>query len=143
MNRAEQRIQTAIVVAYRKRFDCRIIHIPNGGARTKLEAIAMRDAGATAGAPDLPVWSRDGQMFLMEVKQPKEILVRERDRDPFERLASADPAQRLFIADLRERGFTVAIVCSVEEALSCAEVFGLAPKRAVAPRSDLAMSTGF
>lgn len=140
MKRAEQKLQTAIVVALRRQFDCFVYHVPNGGARTRLEALAFRDAGVTAGVPDLPVVGRDGRTLYLEIKD--QVQARERPVPPSERIHSADPAQKLVIADLRERGFRVAIVDSVFDAVAEAEAFGLGPKRAPV-RSAAAISTGF
>jgi len=141
MNRPEQKIQTAIVVAYRRRFDCFVYHCPNGGARTRLEAIAFKDAGLTAGVPDLQAAGRDGAILYLEIKD--KIQARERDVPLDERIHSADPNQKLVISDLRARGFTVVIVSSVEEAIAAGEAFGLGPKLAPPPRSTAAISTGF
>lgn len=140
MNRAEQKLQTAVVVALRRHFDCLPYHVPNGGARTRLEALAFRDAGATAGVPDLVVPGREGRTLYLELKAG--VQARERDVAPSARIHSADPAQKRFIADLRERGFRVAIIDSVEEALAEAEAFGLGPRRKPV-RSEAALSTGF
>ncbi|MCP1558601.1 UNVERIFIED_ORG: hypothetical protein M2438_002688 [Methylobacterium sp. SuP10 SLI 274] len=140
MNRPEQKIQTAIVVALRRRFDCFPFHVPNGGARTRLEAIAFKDAGTTAGVPDLPVLGRDGSIFFLEIKA--KVQVRERNVPPTERIHSCDPAQKLVIADFRARGFTVAIVDSVEDAVAVAEACGLTEVRKPI-RSQAAISTGF
>lgn len=141
MNRREQRIQTAIVVAFRRRFDAIVSHIPNGGVRTKLEAIAFREAGMTAGMPDLVVLDHGGRTLLIEVKQ--QIQVRERDVPATERLHSLDDSQKIVVPRLRERGFTVAVVDCVEDAVAAGEAFGLEPKRARPTRSEAAMATGF
>jgi len=140
MTHGEQKLQTKIVVALRKRFDCFVFHVPNGGARTRLEALAFKDAGTTAGVPDLIVVGREGRTLYMELKD--RVQARERAVSPTERIHSADPAQKLVIADLRERGFTVALLDSVEDAIVEAEAFGLGPKRAPV-RSAAAVSTGF
>lgn len=141
MNRPEQKIQTAIVVAFRRRFDALTVHCPNGGARTELEALNFKDAGTTAGVPDLLVFSRDGRLLLIEVKA--KVQARERGVPPCGRILSASDSQKIVIPDLRRRGFTVAIVDNVEDAVTVGETFGLGPKPAPAPRSPEALATGF
>lgn len=141
MNRPEQRIQTAIVVAMRKRFDAIVTHVPNGGARTRLEALAFKDAGLTAGIPDLIAFDTGGRILMLEIKD--EVQKRDAKIPPTERVHSLSDSQRLVVPALRERGFTVAVVASVDEALAVSEAFGLAPKREAAPRSEAAASTGF
>lgn len=141
MNHREQKIQTAIVVAFRKRFDAIVTHVPNGGARTRLEAIAFKDAGLTAGIPDLVAFDAQARTLLIEVKD--RVQACERAVPPTKRLLSLSDSQKIVVPRLRERGFTVAVVDCVEEALAAAEDFGLAPKRAAPARSEAAMSTGF
>lgn len=141
MNRAEQKIQTAIVVAFRRRFDAIVTHVPNGGARTALEALAFKDAGLTAGIPDLICLDHGGRALFIEVKA--QVQARDRAVAPEKRLFSLSDSQRVVVPRLRERGFTVAVVDSVDEALASAEAFGLAPKRLAPPRPEAALSTGF
>lgn len=143
MRHEEQRIQTAIVVAFRKRFDAFTYHCPNGGARTRLEALAFKDAGLTAGVPDLQSVGRHGRILYLEVKRPAEIKRAERDSAPTERFESLSDSQRLVVPELRARGFTVGVVCSVDEAVRVAEEFGFAPKREAPARSPEALATGF
>lgn len=140
MTRPEQKIQTAIVVAMRRRFDAFVFHVPNGGARTTLEAIHFKDAGTTAGVPDLIAVGRRGDVLFLEIKA--KVQVRERAVPPVERLASLSDSQKIVVPELRARGFTVAVVDSVEDALAAAEAFGLEPRRS-AVRPSAAISTGF
>lgn len=141
MKYAEQKLQTAIVVGLRRTFDCLVWHCPNGGARTRLEALAFKDAGVTAGVADLTVTGPDRLILFIEIKD--EVQVRERSVSPFERIHSLDPAQKVFAE--RERGFghRVAVVDSVEDAVTACEAVGFPPKPAAPPRSAAALSTGF
>ena len=141
MNRREQRIQTAIVVALKKRFDCLPWHCPNGGARTRLEAIAFREAGLTAGAPDLNVAGPGGLEIYIEVKD--RVLVRERNTRPFDRFDTLDPSQKVFVERLRGYGKRVAVVESVEEAEAVCLEAGFPPKALRPARSEAAIATGF
>ncbi|ACL59927.1 VRR-NUC domain-containing protein [Methylobacterium nodulans] len=110
--RPEQVIQTKIVVAMHRRFDCRCVHVPNGGRRGKLEGVAFKEMGVEAGHPDLIVYGRGGRCFLIEVKAPG---------------GSLSASQRAFLPGLRERGFPVHVVDSVEDALAAGAAFGLPP----------------
>lgn len=141
MRRGEQKLQTAIVVALRRRFDVLIWHCPNGGARTKLEALAFRDAGVTAGAPDLVVAGPRGGILHLELKD--KVQARERSVSPFERIHSLDPNQKLFVARLRDLGHDVAVVDSVEDAeLACISM-GFPSPRPTGARSAPELATGF
>lgn len=141
MNRREQKLQTAIVVALRRRFDCLPWHVPNGGARTRLEAIAFKDAGVTAGVPDLTICGPDGLVLFIEIKD--RVQVRERDVSVFERHHSLDPAQKEVARRLRGYARPVAVVDSVEDAVLACEDVGFPPRPAVIARSPEAMATGF
>lgn len=141
MKHAEQKLQTAIVVALRKRFDCLVFHVPNGGARTRLEALAFKDAGVTAGVADLTVTGPDQRILFLEIKDG--VQARERRVDPFERIHSLDPAQKTFAERERAFGHRVAVVDSVEDAVSACEALGFPPRPAAPARSAAALSTGF
>lgn len=140
MTHPEQKIQTAIVVAMRRKFDAFIFHVPNGGARTKLEALHFKDAGTSAGVPDLIALDARGGALFIEVKA--KIQVRERAVAPADRLHSLSDSQKIVVPDLRRRGFTVVVVDNVDDALAAGIEFGLEPKRS-AVRSPLEAHTGF
>ena len=137
--RDEQKVQTAIVVALHREFDCRVVHVPNGGSRTMLEAIALKEMGTWAGHPDLIVYGRGGKLLLLEVKEA--VQVRERNIVPEERLQTLSTAQKLAVPELRSRGFTVAVVDCVADAIAAVHAFGFGP-RATAVRSPLELRTG-
>lgn len=138
--RPEQILQTKIVVALHRRFDCRCVHVPNGGGRTKLEALALRDMGVWAGHPDLIVYGREGRLLLIEVKD--RVQARDRAVAPGERLTTLSEAQRHAVPELRARGFAVAVVDTVEDAVAVAKAAGFAPRTA-RPRPAAELTTGF
>ena len=123
---SEARLQGEIVVAFSRTFNARTVHVPNGGKRSAREGVVLRSMGVWAGHPDLCVYGLDGQMFYIEVKD--HILVRERDVPTDQRLDTLDPKQKIAVTELRERGFVVHVVNSVEDALAAGRAFGLAPK---------------
>lgn len=120
--RPEQILQTRIVARLRRDFCCLPVAVPNGGKRGKLEAIRLKEMGVVAGHPDLIVYGREGRCFLMEVKVPGETL---------------SESQRRVTPDLEERGFTVFVVDTIEDAVDAARRFGLGPRpKAAAPLTD-------
>lgn len=122
----ESGIQSQVVRLLHNLFDCRVASNNNGGFRSQTEAFALADMGTWAGYPDLSVFGRGGQMFLLECKA--KIQVRERGVDPFARFHSLSATQKVAIPELRERGFRVAVTDSVEEAKRIALAFGLGMK---------------
>lgn len=122
----ESRIQCAIVAHYRKTYAGKIVHVPNGGHRGRLEAIRFKAEGVEAGHPDLIIYC-DGRVYLMEVKAPGGVYS---DR------------QKAFISDLRGDGFNVAGVESLDEAKRAFEAWGLSHK-VTRVRSETELSTGF
>lgn len=141
MKRGEQKLQTAIVVALRKQFDCFVFHVPNGGVRTALEAMAFKDAGTTAGVPDLIATGPEGRIGFLEIKD--RVQVRERAVDPFDRLLTLDPAQKTVVSGLRGRGFRVAVIDSVDDAVAALNSLGFPPKPRGGARSEIALATEF
>jgi hypothetical protein len=80
--------------------------VPNGGARSPIEAALLQGLGVVAGAPDL-VFVRAG----LEVKRPGG--------------GRLSPAQREFRAGCERRGVPYAVVRSLDEAIAAVEGFGL------------------
>jgi hypothetical protein len=76
--RPEDAIQRAIVQHYRQRAAPGVFMfaVPNGGARSPVEAAIMKSTGTTAGVPDT-IWIKNGQVFALEIKaeggRPTEI----------------------------------------------------------------------
>jgi hypothetical protein len=119
----ESPIQAQIVRTLPKLFDCRCAANNNGGYRTRTEAFELKDTGTWAGYPDVSIFGRRAAMFFIETKA--KIQVRERAISPFERFHSLSASQKVAVPELRERGFRVAVVDNVEEAVACANAFGL------------------
>ena len=70
-NRPEEQVQRAIVEWLRWiEPDCKWLHIPNGGARTKAEAGILKALGVEAGAPDLHLCLNGGWCAYIEIKKP-------------------------------------------------------------------------
>lgn len=108
----EDRIQAAIVLHFRRTYAGLIASVPNGGLRHKREAVKLKATGILAGHPDLIIYSPKG-MFLMEVKTAKGPL---------------SDAQKVVIPELRDLGFEVAVVRSLDDALGAFKAWGL-PRR--------------
>lgn len=140
MTHPEQKIQTAIVIAMRRQFDAFVFHVPNGGARTKLEALHFKEAGTTAGVPDLIAVGTSGDILFLEIKA--KVQVRDEPVPPHLRINSLSDSQKVVVPDLRRRGFTVAVVDNVEDALAAAHAAGFSPRPA-SVRSPLEARTGF
>lgn len=126
----EAQIQAAILMAMSRLFNCRTVHVPNGGQRNKREAMTLKSMGVWAGHPDLIIYGEDERDFLMEVKDG--ILACERDVPAHERIQTLDPKQKTAVAELRARGKRVYVVASVDEAISAGQHFGLSPKLRIA-----------
>jgi hypothetical protein len=135
----EHAVQTPIVKALHALYDCRVASNNNGGYRTRTEAYALADLGTWAGYPDLSIFGRLERMFFIECKA--KIQARERAVSPFDRFWSLSASQKVAIPELRDRGFRVAVVDNVEEAIAAARDFGLGPKLKIVAPARLA--TGF
>lgn len=65
----EDQLQAAIVALLRVRYrDAIVAAIPNGGARSKVEAARMKGTGTLAGMPDIVVILPGGRTCWLEVK---------------------------------------------------------------------------
>ena len=70
-NRPEEQVQRAIVQWLQWiEPDCKWLHIPNGGGRSRAEAGIFKALGVVAGAPDLLFCLKGGQCGFIEVKRP-------------------------------------------------------------------------
>jgi VRR-NUC domain len=67
--RPEQQLQRAVLdhLRWRARRDAWWTHIPNGGARSPIEAAIFKALGVRAGAPDLLIVA-DGRPLFIELK---------------------------------------------------------------------------
>ena len=96
LRRRESEIQAAIVKAL-SRIGFLVIHIPNQATKGR-----QRYSGLLSGAPDLIVLG-NGRVWFMEVKAAG---------------GRQSDAQRLVQRMIEERGFTYAVVRSVDDALN-------------------------
>jgi VRR-NUC domain-containing protein len=105
--RPEQDIQRAVFehLAVRVACNCFAFHVPNGGARSPVEAAIMKGIGVKAGIPDI-VAVRDGRFFGLELKTPNGHLT---------------AAQRDAHAALAAAGATVAVAYGLDGALAALE----------------------
>lgn len=99
----EAAIQRAIIDWCRWR-DIYAVHVPNAGKRSPIAARRLKGEGMRKGFPDLALYGRRGQHALLEVKRP--------GYTP----SDVRPDQREMHDRLRERGITVGIVTSIEDA---------------------------
>lgn len=86
-----------------------VFAVPNGGARSPVEAAIMAGQGVVAGVPDL-ITIRGGQVFGLELKAPGGRL---------------SPAQIACHERMRAAGAIVATACSLDEALRLMETWQL------------------
>jgi VRR-NUC domain len=107
----EQEIQRAVFehLAVRVARNCFAFHVPNGGARSPVEAAIMKGIGVKAGIPDIVV-VHDGQFFGLELKAPNGRLT---------------AAQRDAHAALAAAGATVSVAYSLDDALAQLESWKL------------------
>lgn len=101
------------------------VHVPNAAKRSLNQAMAMKRDGLVKGFPDLILYGHDGRHALFEVKAPgwKEPA----QPKPGGRVTQAhhDWAYRLRLyANLRERGFEVEVVQSVDDAMRYLRAWG-------------------
>ena len=108
--RQEQDIQRAVFqhFAARRATGVFAFHVPNGGARSPVEASILRGLGVVAGIPDV-VAVREGRMFALELKAEAGRL---------------SPAQRATQEALRAAGAAVATSTDLDEALAQLELWG-------------------
>lgn len=85
-------------------------HIPNGGKRGIVEAVAFKAMGVRAGMPDLMLWAPHEKMRFLELKAKRGRL---------------SEAQRVVISDLEAAGFECEVAHSLDEALEILECWGL------------------
>jgi hypothetical protein len=85
-------------------------HIPNGGKRTKLEAIRLRAQGVTAGVPDIFCAFASGEYHGLFIEMKKPIVKGESK-------PAISPAQKLMIEHLLFQGYCVKVCYGCAEAL--------------------------
>jgi hypothetical protein len=96
-----------------------VMHVPNGGSRNPIEGARMKALGVVAGWPDISIYggghNSGGQAFFMEVKSAKGRL---------------SNCQHQIIDRLKDMGFPVAVVRSIDDAQRLVAEWGL-PSRQV------------
>lgn len=96
------------------------VHVPNGGNRTQWAHMEAGRNGEIPGFPDLLLYKAGGRHGLMEVKKPGWKAPK-----PGPSKARAEWEQRLSIYEtLMDRGFPVAVVTSVDEAVDAVKRWG-------------------
>lgn len=102
-NRPEQEFQASLVATLEKILtpETAVFAVPNGGARSKIEAAILKGQGVKAGVPDL-VLIHDGRAFGLELKAMNGRL---------------SPAQKERHADLAGAGMRIACARTIEDAL--------------------------
>jgi hypothetical protein len=112
----EAAIQRSIVQHYRQRAAPGVFmfSVPNGGARSPVEAAIMKSTGTTAGVPDT-IWIKDGQVSAIEIKAEG---------------GRATEIQLATIAAMEAAGAYCCIAEGLGAALACLEAWGLLRGRA-------------
>ena len=102
INRPEQDLQIVCVRWFRYQYPHEIlIHVPNGGKRTKAEAGIFKAMGVLSGFPDLALFKKKGDYgaLFIEMKSAKGSTFEEQDK---------------VILNLKTLGYKVEIVNSLE-----------------------------
>lgn len=99
-----------------------VVHVPNGGSRNPIEAARLKKLGVMAGWPDISIYGAltgSGGYVpyagFMEVKS---------------KAGRIQPSQHNVMDRLKDAGFDVAVIRSVEEARDCVKAWGLPSKDA-------------
>ena len=135
MKRPEQALQINLVSALRLMLPepWLVIHVPNGGGRSKAEASIFKAMGVLAGFPDLlvigPRWRRDPDVFehgcdciAIELKAPPKM---RKSGEPSKAKANLSDAQRDVIGALGQCGIPTLIVHSLPEAIDALKALGV------------------
>ena len=104
----EDDLQRAVVDTLRLSTALRVVAVPNGGQRGKIEAARMKGLGVLAGVSDLLVFWAPGRVALIELKAPGKITGKKRP------LAALSPAQLAWFGWCQINGFPVTVCDSVE-----------------------------
>lgn len=97
-----------------------VMHVPNGGSRNPIEGARMKALGVVAGWPDISIFggghNSGGVVCFMEVKSKS---------------GRVSQCQHRIIDQLKDMGFPVAVVRSIDDARVYVKEWGL-PSREVA-----------
>ena len=105
---AEDALQRAVVSTLRLSPDLKMIAIPNGGKRGKVEAARMHGLGVMAGVSDLMILWPVGGIAFIELKRPGLVTGKKRP------LKSLRPEQLAFYGWCSLNGFSATVCDSVE-----------------------------
>jgi hypothetical protein len=96
-----------------------VMHVPNGGSRNPIEGAKLKRLGVVAGWPDISIYggghNSGGQAFFLEVKAAK---------------GRVSQCQHMIMDKLKDMGFPVAVVRSIDDARERISEWGL-PSREV------------
>ena len=117
MKREEQHTQAAVVRFLRSALaePSHFHHVPNGGARSKVEAAILKGQGVVAGTPDIFLFA-PGVVVAIEMKSEG---------------GRTSPAQREVMEKLRQCGVHTAICRSVDDVIEALNEAGVPLKRRV------------
>lgn len=147
MKRPEQDLQINLVSALRRLLPepWLVVHVPNGGGRSKAEAGIFKAMGVLAGFPDLLVigphvaptivpeaeikfggrglvMHQFARVIAIELKAPPKML---KSGKPSKAKASLSDAQREVIATLGQCGIPTLVVHSLPEAIDALKALGV------------------
>lgn len=112
MKRHEDLVQRAVVqhLRLRSRPGVTWFAVPNGGARSPVEASVMKGLGVRAGVPDLII-IREGRTFALELKREKG--------------GRTSEAQLGMIKEFQAAGVTCAVSAGIDQAVSQLKEWGV------------------
>jgi hypothetical protein len=136
MKRPEQALQINLVSALRLLLPepWLVVHVPNGGGRSKAEAGIFKAMGVLAGFPDLLVIGPtnyltvsgaqrgDTNIIAIELKAPHKML---KSGKPSKAKANLSDAQRDVIGALGQCGIPTLVVHSLPEAIDALKALGV------------------
>lgn len=96
------------------------VHVPNGGARSEWSHMEAKRNGEVAGFPDLLLYKFGGKHGLLEVKKPGW----KAPRPGASATRKAWEHRLRLYEELTDRGFDVAVVTSVDEAIAAIREWG-------------------
>lgn len=112
MKRQEDQVQRAVVehLLYRRRPGVAWFAVPNGGARSRIEASIMKGLGVRAGVPDL-ILIFEGRTYGLELKRAKG--------------GRTSDAQLSMMKELQDAGAMCAVAAGLDAALKQLQDWGL------------------
>lgn len=116
----EDRVHKAVLVWVRRTMPHALVyHTPNGGRRSRMEAIRFKALGVMPGVPDLTILLPGGQAIFLEIKP--------------EKTGALSPEQKLFRNALATLGgYHWACVRSIDDARDAFSEWGIVSKEKAA-----------